>query len=62
MKKMLRMVRAVLWSFIGLGGRQSQAEKRTEQVGFVPLAIVAFVLVAVLIAGLVALAKYAAAA
>jgi hypothetical protein len=61
MKKMLRMVRAVLWSFIGLGGRQSQAEKRTEQVGFVPLAIVAFVLVAVLIAGLVALAKYAAA-
>jgi hypothetical protein len=62
MNKLLRTVRAVLWSFIGLGGRRSNAEKRTEQVGFLPLAIVAFVLMLVLIAGLVALARFAAGA
>lgn len=60
MNKLLRTVRAVLWSFIGLGGRRSTAEKRTEEVGFLPLAIVAFVLVLLLIAGLVALARFAA--
>ncbi|WP_326539147.1 DUF2970 domain-containing protein [Pseudorhodoferax sp.] len=62
MKKLLRTVRAVLWSFIGLGGRQSDAERRTEQVGFLPLAIVAFVLVVLLVVGLVALARFAAGA
>jgi hypothetical protein len=60
MNKLLRTVRAVLWSFIGLGGRRSEADKRTEQVGFLPLILVAFVIVLLLVVGLVALARYAA--
>lgn len=60
MSKFLRALRAVLWSFIGLGGRRADAEKRTEQVGLMPLLLVALVLALVLIVGLVALARYAA--
>ena len=62
MNKLLRTVRAVLWSLIGLGGRQSEAEKRTEQVGFLPIVLVAFVVVVLLVVGLVALARFAAGA
>ena len=60
MNKLLRTVRDVLWSFIGLGGRRSEADKRTEQVGFLPLILVAFVLVLLLVEGMVALARFAA--
>lgn len=60
MGKFMRVLRAVLWSFIGLGGRRADAEKRTEQVGLLPLLLVALVLVLLLVAGLVALARYAA--
>lgn len=59
MSKFLRALRAVLWSFIGLGGRRADAEKRTEQIGLMPLLLVAFVLVLVLVVGLVLLARYA---
>lgn len=60
MNTFLRTLRAVLWSFIGLGGRRADAEKRTEQVGLLPLLAVAFVLALLLIVGLVALARFAA--
>lgn len=53
-------VRAVLWSFIGLGGRRADADKRTSQVGILPLIGVALVVVLLLIAGLIALARFAA--
>ncbi len=60
MSNLLGAVRAVLWSFIGLGGRRADADKRTAQVGILPLIGVALVLVLLLIAGLVALAHFAA--
>jgi hypothetical protein len=56
----MRAVRAVLWSFIGLGGRRADADQRTAQVGVLPLIGVAFVMVLLLIAGLLALAYFAA--
>jgi len=58
MSVLLRSLRAVLWSFIGLGGRQADAQARTEGVGLLPLLSVALVLVLLLVAGLIALAKY----
>ena len=60
MSNLMRAVRAVLWSFIGLGGRRADADKRAAQVGILPLIGVAFVMVLLLIAGLLALAHYAA--
>ena len=60
MSNFMRAVRAVLWSFIGLGGRRADADRRTEQVGVLPLVGVALVLVLLLIAGLLALARFAA--
>lgn len=60
MNQFLRSVRAVLWGFIGLGGRRSDAEKRTEKVGFLPLVTVAFVLFLLLIVFLVGVARWAA--
>ncbi|MFT3719752.1 DUF2970 domain-containing protein [Pseudorhodoferax sp.] len=60
MNKFLRALRAVLWSFIGLGGRRDEADRRTEQVGLLPLLLVAIVLALLLIVGLVALARWAA--
>ncbi|MBN8754029.1 MULTISPECIES: DUF2970 domain-containing protein [Variovorax] len=60
MSNLLGAVRAVLWSFIGLGGRRADADKRTAQIGILPLIGVALVLVLLLIAGLVALAHFAA--
>ncbi|MFM9922170.1 DUF2970 domain-containing protein [Variovorax sp. H27-G14] len=62
MSNLMRAVRAVLWSFIGLGGRRADADQRTAQVGILPLIGVALVLVLLLIAGLMALAHYAAGA
>jgi hypothetical protein len=60
MSHLMRAVRAVLWSFIGLGGRRADADQRTAQVGVLPLIGVAFVIVLLLIAGLLALAHFAA--
>jgi len=60
MSNLLGAVRAVLWSFIGLGGRRADADKRTAQIGILPLIGVALALVLLLIAGLVALAHFAA--
>jgi hypothetical protein len=55
-----RSVRAVLWSFIGLGGRRADADARTEGVGILTLVGVALVLVLLLVVGLVALAHFVA--
>jgi hypothetical protein len=60
MSNLMRAVRAVLWSFIGLGGRRADADQRTDQVGVLPLIGVAFAVVLLLIAGLLALAHFAA--
>ena len=62
MSNFMRAVRAVLWSFIGLGGRRADADRRTEQVGLLPLISVALATVLLLIAGLLALAHFAAGA
>jgi hypothetical protein len=60
MSNLMRAVRAVLWSFVGLGGRRADADKRTDRVGVLPLIGVAFAGVLLLIAGLLALAHFAA--
>ena len=60
MSNLMRAVRAVLWSFIGLGGRRADADRRTAQVGLLPLVGVALATVLLLIAGLLALARFAA--
>ena len=60
MSNFLRALRAVLWSFIGLGGRRADADRRTEQIGVLPLVGVALAVVLLLIAGLLALAHFAA--
>ncbi len=60
MSNFMRALRAVLWSFIGLGGRRADADRRTEQVGVLPLIGVALAVVLLLIAGLLALAHFAA--
>jgi len=57
----LRVLRAVLWGFIGLGGRRDDAEKRLEGTGgLLPLVLVGLVLALLLVGGLVALAHFAA--
>jgi hypothetical protein len=60
MSNLMRAVRAVLWSFIGLGGRRADADRRTAQVGLLPLIGVALATVLLLIGGLLALAHFAA--
>jgi len=60
MSNLMRAVRAVLWSFIGLGGRRADADSRTAQVGILPLIGVALVVVLLLIAGLITLARFVA--
>lgn len=60
MSNFMRALRAVLWSFIGLGGRRADADRRTEQIGVLPLIGVALAVVLLLIAGLLALAHLAA--
>ena len=57
----LRVLKAVLWGFIGLGGRRADAETRLEGTGgLLPLVLVGLVLVILLVGGLVALARFAA--
>jgi hypothetical protein len=53
-------LRAVLWSFVGLGGRRADATARLEQVRPLPLIAVAFAVVVVILGCLAALAHYAA--
>ena len=60
MSNLMRAVRAVLWSFVGLGGRRADADKRTSQVGILPLIGVALVVVLLLVAGLITLARFVA--
>ncbi|MDB5826252.1 MAG: putative transrane protein [Variovorax sp.] len=57
---MMQAVRAVLWSFVGLGGRRADAETRTESVGILPLIAVALLIVLLLVVGLISLARVAA--
>ena len=60
MSNFLRALRAVLWSFVGLGGRRADADRRTEQIGVLPLIGVALAVALLLIAGLLALEHFAA--
>ncbi|VTU24700.1 MULTISPECIES: DUF2970 domain-containing protein [unclassified Variovorax] len=62
MSKFLRYLRAVLWAFIGLGGRRSDAAGRVDQAGVLPTIAIALVLVLLIVCGLIALAKFAAGA
>lgn len=59
----LRVLKAVLWGFIGLGGRRADAESRLEGTGgLLPLVLVGLVLLLVLVGGLILLARFAAGA
>lgn len=60
MSKFLRALRVVLWGFIGLGGRRSVADKRMDHIGLGTIIVIAAVLLGLLLAGLVALAHFAA--
>jgi hypothetical protein len=60
MSKFFRYLRAVLWGFIGLGGRRADADERVDQAGAIPTIAIAMVLALLLVAGLIALAKFAA--
>ncbi len=60
--KFLRYLRAVLWGFIGLGGRRTDADARVDQAGAIPVIAIALVLVLLFIGALVALARFAAGA
>ncbi|RZL92012.1 MAG: DUF2970 domain-containing protein [Variovorax sp.] len=62
MSNFMRYVRAVLWAFIGLGGRQSDATSRVDKAGALPMIAIALVLVLLLVAGLIAVARFAAGA
>ena len=56
----LRHLRAVLWSFAGMGGRRTDATDRLEKANPLALVVIAFALVALIVVGLVALAHFAA--
>ncbi|MDM0028960.1 DUF2970 domain-containing protein [Variovorax saccharolyticus] len=60
MSKYLRYLRAVLWGFIGLGGRRADADQRVGQAGVIPTIVIALVLALLLVAGLIALARFVA--
>ncbi|MDQ0568283.1 hypothetical protein QFZ42_000117 [Variovorax paradoxus] len=60
MSNFMRAVRAVLWSFIGLGGRRAEADRRAAQLGLLPLIGVALAMVLLLIGALLVLAHFAA--
>ncbi|ADU35360.1 DUF2970 domain-containing protein [Variovorax paradoxus] len=60
MSNLMRALRAVLWSFIGLGGRRADADKRTAQVGILSLIGVALFVVLLLVVGLITLARFVA--
>lgn len=55
----LRYLRAVLWSFVGLGGRRQEADGRVSPAGILPTIAIAFVLVILFVVLLVSIAKYA---
>jgi hypothetical protein len=58
----LRYLRAVLWGFIGLGGRSKDASIRLENANPLPLIAIAFAVVLAFLGCLVALARFAASA
>lgn len=62
MSNFLRYLRAVLWAFIGLGGRRADAAGRVDQAGVLPTLGIALVLVLLIVGGLIALARFAAGA
>lgn len=53
MSKFLGYVRAVLWAFIGLGGKQSDAESRVGKTGALPMLVIALVVVLLFVVGLI---------
>ncbi|MCJ0762033.1 DUF2970 domain-containing protein [Variovorax terrae] len=60
LSKFLRYLRAVLWGFIGLGGRRADADARVDQAGVMPTIAIAVVLALLLVVVLIGLAKFAA--
>jgi len=60
MAKFFRYLRAVLWGFIGVGSPAAQADERVDQAGAIPTIAIALVLALLLVAGLIALARFAA--
>ncbi|MGJ7511455.1 DUF2970 domain-containing protein [Variovorax sp. GT1P44] len=56
MSNFLGYIRAVLWAFIGLGGRRADAESRVGRAGVLPMILIALVLVVLFVAGLVGVA------
>lgn len=60
MSKFLRALRVVLWGFIGLGGRRADADQRMNQIGLGTILAIAAVLLALVLGGLFALARFAA--
>jgi flagellar basal body-associated protein FliL len=60
MSNFLGYLRAVLWAFIGLGGRRSDAESRVGKAGALPMIVIALVLVVLLVAGLIGVAHFVA--
>jgi hypothetical protein len=58
--KFFSSLRAVLWGFIGLGGRRADAAERVEKGGMVSVIVVALVLVLVFVVTLIGIAKLAA--
>lgn len=53
MNKFARVIRAVLWSFIGLGGRRADAERRITDIGIIPIIAVAAVFTLLFVLGLI---------
>jgi hypothetical protein len=53
-------LRAVLWGFIGLGGRQADAGERVQKGGMVSVIVIALVLVLLFVVTLIGVAKLAA--
>lgn len=60
MSNFFRSFRAVLWGLIGLGGRRAAADARVDRAGAVPMIAIALAMVLLLVAGLIALARFAA--
>ncbi len=60
MDKLLNSLRAVLWASIGLGGRRADAGRRIEGASMPLILLVSLLLVLLLVAGLVTLARIAA--
>lgn len=60
MSKFPRYLRAVLWGFIGLGGRRSDADARIDKTGVIPVIAIALVLVLTFVVVLIGVAKFAA--